>query len=667
MFEPDAGPVGARELLRRLRGAWGICWRGGRLLTLGQVVLTLVAGLVSSVVTWFTKILVDGLAGHGSGTTLAVAVSGLIGAGLVAAVVPRITEYMKATLNRRATMVMNDRLFAAVNRFQGLRRFEDPTVLDRIRAAQQSTTSTIEPTTTGMFSAGQDVVSLVGLLVTVSLLAPVMAGVIVLSAVPILFGQLSLSRRYVRLLATMSARSRRQFLFSALTSDVRAVKEIRLLGLGDFFKRRMLGELAASNGAQQDMDRRQLRVQSLLALLGSVISGGGLLWAVWAAFHRQLTVGDVSAFTAAVTAAQMSLGGLVTKVTSAHRALLTLGYYLEMVSLPPDLPEQPAAGLPALRSGIELRDVWFRYDDEHPWVLRGVNLTIPAGRATALVGVNGAGKSTLVKLLCRFYDPTAGAILWDGTDIRAVPVDELRRRIGALFQDFMQYDLTAAENIGLGDLSALDDPRRIATAADAAGIHETIAALPRGYRTMLTRVFFSEAEKDDPDSGVMLSGGQWQRVALARAMLRGSSDLLILDEPSSGLDAEAEHQVHRRLRAHRTGRTSVLISHRMGAVREADRIVVLDGGRITEQGDHDSLLRLGGRYHRLFTVQAEGYQPDTDRAPDAVADATQVLAPVVSAEDRTWQDAADATARAAGEIIPGWVFPSRVFRGRRVD
>jgi ATP-binding cassette subfamily B protein len=273
--------------------------------------------------------------------------------------------------------------------------------------------------------------------------------------------------------------------------------------------------------------------------------------------------------------------------------------------------------LPPLWCGIELRDVWFRYSEDHPWALRGVNLHIPHGTAVALVGRNGAGKSTLVKLLCRFYDPTHGAILWDGVDIRDVDVDDLRQRIGAVFQDYMSYDMTAAENIALGDLDAFNDARRIRAAAQRAGIHATLARLPHGYDTLLSRMFFMG--DDNPESGVVLSGGQWQRLALARAFLRARRDLMILDEPSAGLDAEAEHEIHASLRRYRGGQTSLLISHRLGAVRDADHIVVLHDGRVVEHGDHRTLMAGGGHYARLFTMQARGYQ---QHAPsDAVAHA----------------------------------------------
>jgi ATP-binding cassette subfamily B protein len=192
-------------------------------------------------------------------------------------------------------------------------------------------------------------------------------------------------------------------------------------------------------------------------------------------------------------------------------------------------------------------------------------------------------------------------------DIRDLSPDDLRARIGTAFQDYMTYDLTAAENIGMGDLGRLDDLPAIRHAAAQAGIDGSLSGLPRGYDTMLSRAFFGLKDKEDPETGVVLSGGQWQRVAVARGLMRADRDLLILDEPSSGLDAEAEHAIHRQLTAIREGRTSLLISHRLGSVRDADIILVLAGGQIAERGSHQELMAARGEYCRLFRLQASGY------------------------------------------------------------
>ncbi|MBO0654473.1 ATP-binding cassette domain-containing protein [Streptomyces triculaminicus] len=341
---------------------------------------------------------------------------------------------------------------------------------------------------------------------------------------------------------------------------------------------------------------------------------GGVVWAVVAARPGHLSVGDIAIFIAAVAGVQGSLTAVAGHVASSHEALMLFEHYLDVVHCAPDLPVAAApVPLPALREGVEFKDVRFRYSDEHPWVLRGVSFRLRHGEALALVGLNGSGKSTLVKLLCRFYDPTHGAILWDGVDLRDVDPARLRTRIGAAFQDYMAYGMTAAENIGLGDLDAFDDAERIRGAARRAGTDRELSTLPRRYDTLLSRRFPTMSEDGEPATGVVLSGGRWQRLALARACLRDERDLMILDEPASGLDAQAEAEIQEALRTHRRGRTSLLISHRLGSVREADVIVVLAAGQVVERGSHKALMSSGGEYARLFALQASGYRAEDSR------------------------------------------------------
>ena len=543
--------AGRRSLLISAVEAGRLAWRAAPGQLAGVTATTLVVGAVPIAAAWLTTAVLDRIVAPGpSGAVVGLAV-GLACAGVIGAVLPQLGQYLEGEADRRIGLHAQDELFSAVERYTGLRRFEEPVFLDRLRLAQHSAQSPGQIVGT-LFGLGRDTVTLVGFVVSLAVISLVFTAIVLASAIPALFIELRISRQRADMMLRIEPAERWQFFYSELLTTAEAAKEVRLFGLGAFLRGRMTNQLRSANSAHRALDRKDLAAQGALALLGALIS--------------------------------------------------------EIVTSGPDLPE-PAVprALPPLRHGIELRDVWFRYSDEHPWVLRGVSLRIPCDRSVAFVGRNGAGKSTLVKLLCRFYDPTRGAILWDGVDIRDVPTTELRARIGAAFQDFVAYDFTAADNVAVGDLSALGDTARIEAAARQAGVHQVLAGLPTGYDTLLTRLFSATSLEDDPQAGVQLSGGQWQRVALARAFLRDDRDLMILDEPSAGLDAEAEHDIHTRLGRLRRGRTNVLITHRLGAVRDADLIVVLADGEIAEQGTHDALLAAGGVYARIFTLQAAGY------------------------------------------------------------
>ncbi|WUI03060.1 ABC transporter ATP-binding protein/permease [Spirillospora sp. NBC_00431] len=576
----------------------------------GQLLVTLATAGAPIVTAWLTKIVIDRLAApHGAVGGLAL---GLAAAGLATAAMPALARYLGAQTGRAAGVAATDRLFAATETQVGLRRFEDPAYLDRLRLGQEGASGTAE-LVEGVSASLQGALTLLGFVASLLVISPTMTGIVLVAALPALAAELMLSRRRAAVQWETEQTHRREFFYSRLLTDVHAATEIRLFGIGAFLRARMMAERLRADDADRRMDRRELVAQGGLAAVSALVAGGGLWWAVTAARSGTLSVGDVSMFIAGVAGVQSGLDTFVSAIAAVHERLLAFTHYAAVVRAEPDLPRVTSGDAPPLRRGIELRDVWFRYSDDHPWVLAGIDLVIPEGRAVALVGLNGAGKSTLVKLLCRMYDPTRGRVLWDGVDLRDIPPERLRERISAVFQEHMHYDMTAAENIGLGDLTALDDPARLRDAAARAGVHDKLAELPRGYDTLLTRMFFSEADKDDPDTGVVLSGGQWQRLALARAFVRDGRDLMILDEPSAGLDPEAEHEVHARMREHRAGRTSLLISHRLSTVRDADLIAVLDGGRIAERGTHASLLAEGGVYARLFRLQAAGYQePPSD-------------------------------------------------------
>ncbi|MFI5910975.1 ABC transporter ATP-binding protein [Dactylosporangium sp. NPDC051541] len=606
-----AGParLGPRVALGHARAAFALAWRAAPGCVLSLVALAAVGAAAPVATAWLLKGVLDRLGGAGAGwPVLLPFAAGLALTALVSGALPHATRYAAAELERRAGVEAQAGLYAAVNALPGLARLESPSFQDRLLLAERACKGGPGLLVTSALVLAQALLTAAGLLVSLASLSPLVAVIVLVSAVPVMWVQLSLSGAQAALMWRVGHGQRREFFYARLLGLPNVAMEVRLFGLGDFFGRRMLAELSAVNAANRALGRRQLRSQGALALLAALVGAIGLAWSVARAARGDGSVGDVSMFVAALAGVQGGLSGAVQSASGVHQALSLFDHLRAVRAAPADLPlARSPRPVPALRHGIELRDVWFRYDEEQPWVLRGVDLFIPSGQTVALVGLNGAGKSTLVKLLCRFYDPSRGSIAWDGIDLRDLDPADLRQRIGALFQNFAEYDLSAAENIGVGDLGSLGAAHVIEGAARRAGVHDVLSGLPRGYDTLLTRIFLRGAPDDDPQAGVMLSGGQWQRVALARALLRDGRDLMILDEPSAGLDARAEHEVHTALRQRRAGRTTLLISHRLSAVRDADRIVVLDGGTVLEDGRHPDLIALRGRYAELFELQARGY------------------------------------------------------------
>ena len=604
-------------LARRMRSAGALLWQAARAQLILYALLTLAAGTVPVLAAWLTRMIIDDLTAGAAPARLLRLTGALVLAGVVGAALPHTAHYLRGELDRRCGLLSQDRLLSAVDGFVGLGRFEDPRFLDRLRLAQQNGQLTGGDLVDGGLGVLRGALTVVGFAGTLVVLSPVLAAVVLLGGVPTVVAEMVLSRRRARMYWTIGPAQRRELFYAQLLTTVGAAKEMRLFGAGRYLRGRVLADRRTANAAIRAVDRRAALVQTGLALLTSLIAGGGLLWATAAARRGQLSAGDVVIFVAAAAGVQGALVSVAADIARAHFALQMFGHFEDVTKAGPDLPAPvPPRPVPALRHGIELRDVWFRYADDHPWVLRGVDLFIPYGSTVALVGRNGSGKSTLVKLLCRFYDPTRGAILWDGADLRELDPAGLRRRIGAVFQDYVEYDLTVAENIALSDTDARDDRDRIRSAAEQSGVHRAVDRLPLGYDTLLSRAFAPEGGTDEAgETGVMLSGGQWQRLALARSLFRTGRDLTILDEPSAGLDAEAEDEVHRTLRSHLVATTSLLISHRLNAVREADLVTVLDHGRITERGRHGDLLAAGGEYARLFSLQAAGYQL-ADAPPD---------------------------------------------------
>ena len=606
----DGAAVTTYSAPRRYAMLAVLVWRSAAGYASLYAVITVLLGFMPVVSARATQGLLDGLIPGSTTRHLVVAYAvTLVLAAAVTTIGPTVNRYADSALRRRIALTMYDEVFRGVNRLTGLRKFESPEYLDKVRLAQQSTQMVPGQIVGGGFGLAQALVSAGGFFVTLVVINPILALVVLGAAVPSAIAQRRLGTQRTGMMLFNSPALRRQIFYSSLLTDLHAVKEVRLFGLGDFLRGRALAETRAIQRQEQAVDQSVLRTETVFGAIGAVISGAGLVWAVHAAVRGELSVGTIVLLLMAIVAVQTALGSAAGRIGDLSGAAALFGHFLAVSRTTSDLPiaADPVA-LPALTGTVELRDVWFRYGEDRPWILRGVDLTVEPGRILALVGLNGAGKSTLIKLLCRLYDPDRGAIYWNGVDIRECDPQDLRRRIGTVFQDYMVYDLSAAENIGVGDLPALDDRARIEDAAQLAGIGATVEALPRGYDTLLSRTFMDEADRTDSRAGVALSGGQWQRIALARGLMRNRADLLILDEPTSGLDAEAEHDMHARLVRHRSGHTTVLVSHRLGAVRDADMIAVLEDGAIVESGDHDQLMALGGRYAALFTLQSAGYQ-----------------------------------------------------------
>src|ERR1700735_2039109 len=403
-----------------------------------QLLIVVATGLAPVAAAWLLRAILDSLTGGSRHETLSLLVLALAAAGGVQQVLPATPQYLSAQSGRAIERLAKSELFAAIGRLAGLRRLEEPAFLDRLNLAQRVAIDGPSQVLAGVTGVVQSALTVTGFLAVLLAFSPVMALVVVAVMVPGLFAEMSLASRRAAMLRGISHAERRQYFYANLLTSHAAAKELRLFGLGMFFRRRMLDELRIIHQAGQRVDRRQAMAYGALAALGAVVAGAGLWWAVSAAARGRLTVGDVSLFVAALAAVSTALGTIVSNAAIGYQAVLTFHSYTEIVTEGPDLalPANPVPARP-LRSGIEFDGVWFRYGPHCPWALRGASLVIPHGQAIALVGRNGSGKSTLAKLMCRFYDPDRGRILWDGVDLRDMDLAGLRDRISAVFQDYM--------------------------------------------------------------------------------------------------------------------------------------------------------------------------------------------------------------------------------------
>jgi len=487
-----------------------------------------------------------------------------------------------------------------------LRHFEDADTYDKMQNARRE--ASIRP-----LSLVLELASLVQQLLILATYAALLARlswwstlVIVAASLPAFVAEARFSGESFRLNSWRAPEGRRQnYLEWILTRDSH-VKEVKLFGLAPLILSRYRALFDKFYSEDRRLALRKTWAGLVLGALSLAAFYLSYLYMADRAARARITLGDLTLYLAAFRQGQQAIQSALASIGGLYEDGLfvsNLFDYLDLQSTG-ERPRATPRALPVARSqAVEFEEVSFRYPGSDRPALAGVSLRIEPGEKLALVGDNGAGKSTLIKLLLRLYEPSGGRILYGGIDLRDIDPRDLRDRIGVLFQDFVRYQFSALENVGLGQVQAIAERPRIETAVDRAGARSVIDELPKKLDTMLGGWF---------EEGHELSGGQWQKIALARAFMRDDAELLVLDEPTASLDAEAEHDLFQRIKALAKDRSAILISHRFSTVRTADRIAVLQGGRISEIGSHEELLAKNGRYAHLFRLQASGY---VDGAP----------------------------------------------------
>jgi ATP-binding cassette, subfamily B, bacterial len=615
-------PGGPVTRIRRLGGvlsgaAVGIAkvlvlvWRVSPALTVALAGTTIGMGLVPTASAWLLRMLVDSLAGQGKAGG-----PGLFGLGLdrTGTVVVLAGLQLAVLLfnagcggvRNLAQQLLQERTFQVVQ-FRVMRHaadlelafFEDSRSYDLLRQAQKEASSRSVTMITGVFAMVQSAITVVSMSAVLVGLSPWLALLTLLAPIPAFIADSRYGlRNFFLLLWAAPTRRRMDYLANLVTTDT-AAKEVKLFGLNGFFADRfaLLGQ-AFYQRLRRLVSTRYL-VGAAWVSLTALGSGALFLYAGLQTASGHMSIGDLTLYITATTSVSASLQGMLLGISGAYESGLFLRNLEDLLSRPSRIrsPERPRPLPGVVRGRVVFEGVSFRYPGTAGWALTDVNVEIGPGEKVAIVGRNGAGKSTMIKLLCRLYDPAHGRILLDGVDIKELDLAELRSCIGAMFQDHVAYQASALENIGLGDVARIEDRDAVRNAAERAGVAELIELLPRGYDTPLGRWF---------DQGAQLSGGEWQKVALARAFMR-DVPLLLLDEPTAALDARTEYDLFARLRVLSAGRTTLYVSHRFSTVRQADRILFLDGGRVSEEGTHAELMLREGAYASLFTLQASAY------------------------------------------------------------
>ena len=518
-------------------------------------------------------------------------------AGLII-VLARLVDFCDTSLNERYTRHVNTRIMRHAATLD-LSSFEDPEFYDRLERARVQGADRV-----GMIQESgvlvQQVASTISLGVGICVISPWIMLALIVCVVPEFLAETKFAFLGYSLSVQQTPSRRELDYLRILGTSKETAKEQKLFGLGNFFADRYETISRDVHHQNVELAARKLFYGSLLALLGTLGYYGTYAYGIYLTVTGALTLGALTFLAGAIAGASTNIQAVFSTFSHIADHALFLSDLIEFFAVRPRIYSKPNAlpGPRPIREGFEFRNVSFTYPRKVKPVLENVNFRLEPGERIALVGANGHGKTTIVKLLTRMYDPTAGQILLDGIDLREYDLEDLWKNIGVIFQDFVKYDMNVADNIATGKIDERNNNFRIRAAAFKSLAENVVHKLPDGYEQMLGCRFAG---------GVDLSGGEWQKIALARAYLR-DAQLLILDEPTAALDARSESEVFQRFADLTKGKTSVLISHRFSTVRMSDRILVLEDGRIAEQGAHNQLLSRGGSYAEMFELQAAHYR-----------------------------------------------------------
>ena len=565
-----------------------------------MIVLDLLMATLEPLSVWFMKFLVDAVVAQQ--VRMAIIVALLL-------VLYRLSSYLSSWVDEVVTPSQLDRLQFSLQTklmekavsIQDLTLFESSTFYDQLQTARLATDTWAQRlfmTTIQMLALFVVAILLFG---SLSQLHPLAAIIVFIATIPSYLAYLRLGAESTTVFRSQAPYHRKLDYYAQVLTTQDAAKEVRLFGLGGFFIASYREVFQQSFAIVQSFRRRQARIVTLLTMISPATAGTVMVYTVWRAALGEIGPGDLVLYVGVIFLVQQTFYRLLQVAGTVHTCQLHVSHLLDFLDLEPPMPVLEGAGkhVPKpLREGIEVKSVSFTYPGTERKVLKDVSFQVGPGESVALVGQNGAGKTTLVKLLCRLYDPTHGAIYLDGADLREHDLGNLRENITAIFQDYARFHLTAAQNIGIANLERMEDRAEVKRAAEQGGADEVIARLPMGYDNQLGREF---------EEGAELSIGEWQKLALARAFFR-DAQILILDEPTAALDVQAEYEVYERFKELTEGRSTILISHRFSTVRMADRIVVLEDGAIIEEGSHAQLMAQGGMYADLYSKQASWYR-----------------------------------------------------------